>query len=345
MIDVSATHSEPSASPDQPARNRARRSLRAPPIQRALAHGDGLVSGWSAGWVVHRARVQREAVSAIECAGGKVEYDEVFTNEGLRDNPKPFWPRWIVERLGREYFETVTSVTAVREVGDAEMAQIGRLEHLLQLNLCTDRVTDAGLVHLRGLEGLKCLMLQTANISGAALANVEGLSELEFLYLMGMPVADSDLAHIAGLTHLKKLWLRGPQLTDAGLVHLAGLHDLRALHMEKMPVTNEGLSHLRGMVRLESLAIHGSRVTSLEPLRHLTTLTSLSLCQSPVTDEGLAPVEGFRTLLGLWLNGTSVGDSGLCAHSRLVAAGRAERSGYTGGRCRPRPYRGAVSDP
>ena len=99
MIDVNATHSEPGASPDQPARNRARRSLRRLRFSVRSLMVTVLLLGGSAGWVVHRARVQREAVNAIERAGGKVEYDEVFTSEGLRDNPRPFWPRWIVERL------------------------------------------------------------------------------------------------------------------------------------------------------------------------------------------------------------------------------------------------------
>ena len=34
-----------------------------------------LIIGGSLGWVVHRARVQRRAVAAIEKAGGTVEYE------------------------------------------------------------------------------------------------------------------------------------------------------------------------------------------------------------------------------------------------------------------------------
>ena len=43
-----------------------------------------LVFGGGFGWVVHRARVQREAVAAIERAGGAVGYDETFLGPSSR---------------------------------------------------------------------------------------------------------------------------------------------------------------------------------------------------------------------------------------------------------------------
>src|SRR5262249_9079810 len=67
-----------------------------------------LVAGGGVGWVVHRARVQREAVAAIRQAGGRVFYDwEQIPTRGLyrdvlRPNPngRPGWPKWLVDHLG-----------------------------------------------------------------------------------------------------------------------------------------------------------------------------------------------------------------------------------------------------
>lgn len=83
-----------------------------------------LILGGGTGWIVHRAKVQREAVIAIEHAGGKVTYDGAFTNQGGGNDPKPPWVQWISERIGRDYRDTVTGVVASPGADDVEMAQI-----------------------------------------------------------------------------------------------------------------------------------------------------------------------------------------------------------------------------
>ena len=62
------------------------------------------------GWVVHRAQLQREAVVAIERAGGLVCYDWQWKDG--RDIPggKPWVPRWLVDRIGVDYFGSITLV-------------------------------------------------------------------------------------------------------------------------------------------------------------------------------------------------------------------------------------------
>jgi len=164
-----------------------------------------LILGGGSGWVVHGARVQRDVVMVIERAGGRVDYDGDFSTEGHVEQPKPFWLQWIAERLGREYFETVTGVEALRDVSDAEMAQIGRLDHLVELKVLTNKVTDAGIAHIRGLSRLKSLEFGPVNVTSAALANLEGLSGLTALNLIHFPTTDDDLTHLSGLTRLQ--WL------------------------------------------------------------------------------------------------------------------------------------------
>src|SRR5262245_44099219 len=75
-----------------------------------------LVIGGGLGWVVHRARVQRNAVTAIERAGGRVYYDWQSSPSG-RSNPKArHWiPQWFVDYLGRDYFGSVRQASLGRQ--------------------------------------------------------------------------------------------------------------------------------------------------------------------------------------------------------------------------------------
>src|SRR4051812_18842713 len=68
-----------------------------------------VIGGWL-GWIAHRARVQREAVAAIKRAGGHVYYDWERNDGKPVPNGKPRWPRWLVDRLGIDYFGDVDTV-------------------------------------------------------------------------------------------------------------------------------------------------------------------------------------------------------------------------------------------
>ena len=57
------------------------------------------------GWIIHRARVQREAVMAVQRAGGEVMYDWEW--KWVKGAPvrtgTTRWPDWLVERIGIDY--------------------------------------------------------------------------------------------------------------------------------------------------------------------------------------------------------------------------------------------------
>jgi hypothetical protein len=59
-----------------------------------------LVIGIGLGWLVRSARIQREAVVAIEKAGGHVTYDWAFINGTSVAGGKPWAPQWLVDTLG-----------------------------------------------------------------------------------------------------------------------------------------------------------------------------------------------------------------------------------------------------
>ena len=67
-----------------------------------------LVIGVWLGWIVRSARIQREAVAAIQHAGGQVAYDWENVHRSKwsekliypRPNRKPIWPQWLIHALG-----------------------------------------------------------------------------------------------------------------------------------------------------------------------------------------------------------------------------------------------------
>ena len=86
------------------------------------------------GWIANRAGVQREAVAAIERAGGKVWYQWEWLNDDAIEG-KPNWPQWLVNVIGIDYFGYVVSVSVAQGATDDVMAHIGRLKKLERLDL------------------------------------------------------------------------------------------------------------------------------------------------------------------------------------------------------------------
>jgi internalin A len=287
-----------------------------------------LVVGVGLGWIGHRARVQRQAVAAIEKAGGAVSYDFQWYGLGIdpQTQPPEPWPKWLVDAVGIDYLSNVVDARfRGSEATDELMVEVGHLDHLKSLSLSYKsggkiigdglpyinvRMTDAGLSHLSGLGRLRQLNLSGTAIKGPGLACLEGMANLRALDLNRLPIHEAEMAHLSGLSQLEELDLNYTNTTDAGLAHLK-LLNLRSLSMSACPITTAGLDHLRGMNRLEVLWLTDTRVDSLEPLRSLRNLTKLSLYGTPITNEGLAPVANFAKLEWLRLDHTAIGDGGL----------------------------------
>ena len=140
-----------------------------------------LVIGGVLGLILHRARVQREAVSAIQTAGGSVCYH--WQRRGgypfLSPSPPTWWDSFMA-RLGPDLFGRVVWVgfngNSAAEPDDALMLQISQIRSLEELDFSPldltkpgfashRSVTDAGLVHLRNLPRLRRLNLSRTGVA------------------------------------------------------------------------------------------------------------------------------------------------------------------------------------
>jgi hypothetical protein len=286
-----------------------------------------LVIGGGLGWFVRRATVQRDAVRAIEAAGGNVEYD--FQRDerkarfpgpgdippGLRISPPA--PKWLVDLIGIDFFADVTSVDIPGPQSDAVLAHVGRLHRLERLGAGYTRVTDAGLAHLRGLSGLRSLWCAgTPGLTDAGLAHLAGLGQLESLLIEGTPhIEGPGLAHLAGLNRLKVLFI--PIETDAGLPSLSRLTGLRSLIIE-MKVTDAALAQLSRLTWLEVLSLGGETGSDagMAHLRSLTNLKRLRVFGPWFTDDGLAPVSEMDHLAAFSVSDTTSVTAGGLSHLR-----------------------------
>ncbi len=266
-----------------------------------------LVIGGGLGWVVHRAKVQRQAVEAITKAGGTVSYDWQYPDGKLapKGATSP-WPKPLVDALGPDYFDSVAGVMfrpgrkqdSDSATTDALMAQIGQLDRTWFLHLVGaqgEKVTDAGLAHVAGLTRLKVLVIRGRGLTDSGLVHLAGLSRLETLTLNFTPMTDAGMAHFRGLTRLKSLDLRmNPGIRGPGLVHLANMTQLEHLALEQTSVDGAGLAHLASLRSLRELILSGPGITDdgLAHLEGLENLTLLTISNAPITSTGLTHLKG-----------------------------------------------------
>jgi internalin A len=292
-----------------------------------------LVIGVGLGWIVQGARIQRQAVAAIRRDGGLVFYDwHHWDGKG-----EPGAPKWLVDRLGVDYFGHVVSVALGQPGSPSALRNIGQLSHVERLRLNGPFVTDAGLAHLKGLTDVYSLdsvdryvicdgtivLRGAARVTDAGMPYLKDLTRLLSLDLDGTQVSDDGLANLAGMTKLESLGLADTRVTDIGLVHLKGMTRLKDLDLSGTPVTDAGLGHLKTLITLSFLSFRGTRITDagLAHLEGLTDLQRLDLSDTRTTDAGLAHLKGLSRLWDLDLRGTQVSRDGVL---ELALASRSE---------------------
>ncbi len=202
-----------------------------------------LVIGAALGWIVRSARIQRDAVLAIQGAGGDVTYDWDWEYATSITAGKPRAPRWLVKLLGVDFFGHVTNVSRLIAT-DTSIVHVGSLAELEGLSLVGSPVGDIGAAHFQGLTKLRTLELRGTKVTDVGLKHLNGLTALNYLGLNSTPITDRGLVHLKGLSDLAYLNIHGTQITDAGLAHLKGLTKLRFIGLAGTQVTDAGMTDL-----------------------------------------------------------------------------------------------------
>jgi hypothetical protein len=153
-----------------------------------------LILGGGLGWIIHHARVQQEAVAAIERAGGSVLYNWQYKNGSPFPSGKPRWPKWLVDRIGVNCFGNVVFVFLTEHGTDVELAHVGRLSRLERLQIRSPSVTDGGIAHLKGLTSVQNLIFIRSAVSDTGLSHLKRTPNLSKIRFSNTLVTDAGLA-------------------------------------------------------------------------------------------------------------------------------------------------------
>jgi Leucine-rich repeat (LRR) protein len=221
-----------------------------------------LFLGVGLGWFVRRAHFQRNVVAEIRKAGGDVCYDWQWRDGHLIRNGKPWWPKWLVDLVGADFFGDIV-LAVLNDPTDADMIQAGHLRRLegIVLQERVGQVTNEGLVNLTSVTRLKRLQLGWAAMDDIGLNHISGLTSLCELDLGSTRISDAGLRKLVELTQLRYLSLQSTKITDEGLAALSGQVKLEALDLRHTGVTDVGLTHLKGMKRLRYLYVSDTLIT------------------------------------------------------------------------------------
>jgi hypothetical protein len=229
-----------------------------------------ILGGWL-GWVVHRARVQREVVTAIRQAGGEVWYDDVWLDQSqmivsttgtvsATKKRKSWPPPRLVDSIGIDYFYSVHTVELFDKHGADEIAGcVARLPGLHRLDLSFSDLSDSGLAHLRGLE-IHELGLSSTEVTDAGTHHLRSITNLKELDLSLTSVGDAGMTQIANLPKLERLCVSHTKITDHGVESIVKLPALKFLDLSSTQVGDKGAARLASKAGLKRIDLDNTRV-------------------------------------------------------------------------------------
>lgn len=144
------------------------------------------------------------------------------------------------------------------------LAALKNLPALRSLKLSGLEVGDAEAAELDKLEQLEHLSLFQTKVSGAAFVRLAALPRLESLSVAVSPITDESLAALAEFRRLRRLTLLFTRVTDAGLARLAALEGLERLeinesagyNVEGLGVSRRSVDQLRILLPACEIAFH-----------------------------------------------------------------------------------------
>lgn len=271
-----------------------------------------LVAGSAIAWVVSRARLQRDAVAAIEAMGGIVFYDYQYSEGQTIAGGKPRGPAWMQRWLGVDYLHHVTQVIFMEEAKKKSLGVLTRLPRLESLWISRETFTDENLDLISTLVSLREFRAAFSNLDDDGIERLAKFPELRRLDLAYTPITDRAIDALARCPRLEDLELANAKLTPKGIARLADFPRLRQLRFGIIS-TGEALGALGKVRQLESLEMYflpevglrrdAGQAAIIDCLTRLSRLRELTI-DGLLGDEAVAAIGKLKTLEVLNLNGT-----------------------------------------
>lgn len=189
-----------------------------------------------------RARQQQRIVAHIQNTWGSVVYDcdHGLTRKTVEGSPVP---KWLLSRLGKDFFHTVI---AAHVRGEVQLAEVSKLSSLKDLTIWKEDLTDVDMQHVARLRILQNLMVQS-----------DKHQTLPGDYPDTTQIGDGSLATLAAMPQLEYVYLEGTRFTGRGLAALADSRSLREINIHNCDatVTAADVEPLRQLGRIKKLAV------------------------------------------------------------------------------------------
>ncbi len=249
------------------------------------------------GWAsrkIHRARAQRSSVEKLLKQGNlKLGYDWQ-TKDGSEPQPQP---QWIIDKVGEEYFQEVTSVyLALHDENQIDLRPLSEFTELQTVSI-DNRSPD---VHAQLRKDVLSPLSNLQHLTNVSLAfvnirDVTSLGKMHWLEKLSIYSHEVDLTPLRNLTKLKRLRLSLDSIDD--LSALKNMHSLEHLSLQCHNGANVNLSPIRELTALRELHLEEMQTNGVRALSGLKQLVELVLRVHPETDLApLASLESLRTL-------------------------------------------------
>ncbi len=316
-------------------------------VLRGVSFASAYEPSWSwscspaAGWAGSSRALACSARQSPRSSGSTVTSNTsgTVTNPARKPGGGPPWPKWLVDRLGVDYFYNVVAVDLDDRATDLELVHVGNLTQLeisATFAIGSDRlrarvpagayqpqaphpestgVTDAGLAAPERPNQSRRNSPRPTGCSDAGLAHLSALPHLKILGLANTQVTAAGLARLKAANRLEELVLGGTRITDDDMAQLKAMTNLRSLRLGGEDLTDDGLAHLSELPHLKILGLGKTKVTAagLTRLFAATGLQELVLAGTAVTDEEVGRLKGMTGLKSLSLLRTSVTNEGVDA--------------------------------
>ena len=225
-----------------------------------------LIIGCGIGWIIHRARAQRTAVSAVKKAGGVAIYACEYKSGSSPLVALSSWRSMIADSIGIDFVDHVVLVQ-IQDAGletsrQKALARLVDFQAVEYLNLVGSSVTNDVLAQFQGMNRLRVIMLQNTRVTDAGLVRLKGLTSLEEVYLTNCDITDAGLGELKALTRLASLSLINTRITDAGLHQVIALPALKELSLDHSNVTDAAVPTLKRLGSLKKLSLAGTKIST-----------------------------------------------------------------------------------
>jgi hypothetical protein len=258
--------------------------------------------------------------TALDELGAEHEVSETLRSHGVRVGTEPAEPWWFWRRLPksvapfRVHAVTIHSNEVAGPLTAADMAAIGRLTRLVQLEIEDSSIADEDLAACRNLVKLKYLkIVNCRNVSDNGLRHFSKATALGALDLRFTNVGDRGMEVVGGFANLDHLDLRYTRVTDGGVPYLLSLNRLWVLYLPR-GVTARGLQVIAALTRLSTLGVWlrcADGLAAVEAICQLPGLKVLEISGDAPSDTGFETLGAAAQLRALRIRTSGVNEPSL----------------------------------